>query len=101
MAKSYHRKHEYLAGDFITEAAPRAVEKVEDVVDKKINLLYDFYILKKSKRTPDQREYFVRKYLTELGNQYSNVINAEHAMTTALHGVLRGDKTLEQMLEGR
>jgi hypothetical protein len=101
MAKSYHRKHEYLAGDFITEAVPRAVEKVEDVVDKKINLLYDFYILKRNKREADPREYFVRKYLTELGKQYSSVLNAEYAMTAALHNILRGDKTLEQMLNGR
>ncbi len=104
MSKSYdyHRKHEYLANDFIKEAAPRKPEKVEDIVDKKINLLYDFYILKQSKthRFTDPRESAVRKYLTNLGKQHATVESAEHAMTTALHGVLRGDKTLDQMLGG-
>jgi hypothetical protein len=104
MAKSYdyHRKHEYLANDFIKEGSYR-IEKVEDVVDKKINLLYDFYILKQSKthRFTDPREGEVRRFLTNLGNQHSNVESAEYAMTAALHSVLRGDKTLDQMLNGR
>ena len=103
MAKGRHRKNEYLAGDFITEAAPRKPEKVEDIVDKKINLLYDFYILKQSKQHhfTDPRENAVRRFLTSVGSRCATIESSEHAMTVALHDVLKGEKTLEQMLDGR
>lgn len=96
------RKNEYLAGDFISDLPPRRDETLEDVVDKKINLLYDFCALKESKQGhhTDPREPEVRRFLTTLGTGKS-IDGAEDAMTTALHDVIRFEKTVEQMLDGR
>lgn len=97
------RRNEYLAGDFITEAAPRKPETIKDIVEKKINLLYDFCVLNEAKRgnRADPLEYEVRAFLTALGARCVSVESAEHAMTTALHDVIRFEKTLIEMLDGR
>jgi hypothetical protein len=97
------RRNEYLAGDFINESTTRKPETLKDVVEKKINLLYDFHILKKKKENspPDPLEHEVRAFLTALGARRVSVESAEHAMTSALHDVIRFEKTLIEMLDGR
>jgi hypothetical protein len=97
----YHRKHEYLANDFIKEAAPRKPETVDVVVDKQINVLYDMYVLKRSKqhRHTDPNEYAVRKILIAAGNEYTSIDNAENAMTRILKDLKRGNITVDQFIK--
>lgn len=95
------RRNEYLAGDFLSENHSHKVETVDDVVDKKINLLYDFCILKRNGRTVDPREDTVRSVLTAIGSRCSTVASSEYAMSAALHDVLRYECTLEEMINRR
>ena len=94
------RKNEYLAGDFLTESASHKIETVEIIVDKKINLLYDFCALKMSKQHhfTDPRESAVRRILTDIGKQRTTVEGAEAAMTAALFGVVRFEQTIDQFI---
>lgn len=94
------RRNEYLAGDFISEAAPRKPETVNDIVDKKINLLYDFYALKPNKRGNfvDPREGVVRKILTAIGSRRGTIDAAEDAMTNALKPITHFEMTIDKFI---
>lgn len=64
---------------------------IEDIVEEKINLLYDFRILRRGKyKSRDSREQTVRRMLLACGN--------ENRMETALHGIHIGDYTLNELL---
>lgn len=59
-----------------------------NIIDKKVSLLYDFCILTKS----DKRETSVRNVLAKY--------NTEAEMTRALHNVLVGKCTLDKFIGG-
>lgn len=66
------------------------------LVEKKVNLLYDFHILKKRKgrwgRTmPDSREDAVREMLSKCVT--------ERTMNAKLHDVLRKERSLDEILK--
>ena len=88
MSYNYCRK-EYLCGDFLCDNIQRE-ETVEDIAEKKINLLYDFCILRRNGRKPDAREATVRQILIKCGS--------EHKMTALLHGVLRDRCTIDDII---
>lgn len=65
---------------------------IEDIVEEKISLLYDFCILRRGKhKAKDSREQNVREMLLTCGN--------EARMEIALHGIHIGDYTLNKLLE--
>ena len=66
-------------------------EPKEVIIDKKISLLYDFCILTRKRRLPDQREDDVRTFLAQF--------NTEHQMTIALHDILIGNTDLDAVLK--
>ena len=87
-------KH-YQADEFIQDEHNlyTVPENKAEVIDKKVSLLYDFCILAKYKREPDVRESAVRKLLEQYGT--------EQQMSSALHSVLVGDDTLNNVLRKR
>ena len=82
---------EYCTNEFLGEDI--TPNTLEEEVDKKVSLLYDFYILhqKNRRNRNDPREPMVRRMLTECGS----VCN----MNNALHNVVRGDCTLNELLK--
>lgn len=98
MGKSYYVGKEYLAGDFISEALPKKPETINDIVDKKINLLYDFCALKRKGRTDDPREADVRRILTAIGSRRGTIEAAEDAMTNALKPITRFEITMSKFI---
>lgn len=85
-------KH-YQVNEFINGTPNFPVDNKHDIVDKKVSLLYDFYILRKHKKTPDARESAVREWLSTYAT--------ESQMTRALHNILVGDCTLNNTLKKR
>ena len=81
-------KH-YTVDEFLTNDADT---DINIAVDKKVSLLYDFCILRHCRGTADSREDAVRAYL----KQYST----ESQLTRALHDVIVGNKTINQLLKG-
>lgn len=80
---------EYCVNEFLgVDITPNTLE---EEVDKKVSLLYDFHKLRQRGRYSDPREPMVRQMLMECGSIY--YINA------ALHSVLRGDCTLDELLK--
>lgn len=65
---------------------------IKAVVDKKVNLLYDFCILRHSGTSRDGREAAVRAYLQRY--------RTEAQVTRVLHDVVVGNKTIDQLLKG-
>lgn len=81
----------YRIDEFISPGI-KTTDTLEDVVDKKISLLYDFCILKRDKYTKkDQREELVRTMLTECGT--------EQRITALLHDVLADRISLDELLK--
>lgn len=77
----------YSVDDFLNSASSTPY-KVE--VEKKISLLYDFYILKRTRKCSDSREEDVRRvFLT-----YKTSIRLDNAV----HGIFTGDYTLDSLL---
>ena len=67
---------------------------LKEIIDEKVQLLYDFCILThhgKSGKGKDKREKSVRAMLAECGT--------ERKMTVALHDVLMGRETINQVLQ--
>ena len=77
----------YTVDEFLTN---KADTDINIAIDKKISLLYECGILRG--RPTDSREDAVRAYL----KRYS----AEHQLTRALHDVIVGNKTIDQLLKG-
>lgn len=69
----------------INEDTPRTID---DIINEKVDLLYDFCILL---GRHDHREKAVRTMLKECGTEYR--------MTIKLHDILRGRRTLNQVLK--
>ena len=82
---------EYCATEFLGEEI--TPNTLEEEVDKKVSLLYDFCILRSKSHRPrnDRREPTVRQMLMECGSAIR--------MDNALHPVLRGDCTLNELLK--
>lgn len=79
---------EYCATEFLGEEI--TPNTLEEEVDKKVSLLYDFRILRRKGHCTDPREPMVRQMLTECGSSLH--------MDNALHSVLRGQCTLNDLL---
>ena len=70
----------------------KSTDTLEDIVDKKIALLYDICILRRTKYSKhDSREQSVREYLTKCGT--------ESRITSVLHDILMYNKTLDELLQ--
>lgn len=82
------RNYGYVASDFL---ARYTNDTIEDIIDKKVYLLYDFCLLTRRKRKPDPREATIRKLLADCGN--------ESRMTITLRDVLIGRITLDDLIE--
>lgn len=84
------RSHHYQANDFI---APKQHEPLYIVIDKKINILYDFGVLKGTKAylRDDPREAKVREWL----KQYET----ERQLDVALRDVVTGEAKLNNVLK--
>ena len=67
-------------------------DKKDDLIDKKVSLLYDFCILTKKGYKADAREKAVRELLSHY--------NTEFEMTRVLHTVLVGDCHINQLIGG-
>lgn len=79
---------QYEVSEFIQNSTELSII---DAVDKKVSLLYDFCILRKPRGVScDKREKYVRKWLS--------TYTSEHHMTNALHGILVGNTTLDNVL---
>ena len=63
----------------------------EHLVDEKVNILYDFLVLKTHKGNPDAQEPAVRQMLT--------ACEGESAMQRIVRDILVGNCTLAQMLQ--
>jgi hypothetical protein len=82
-------KH-YCIDDFIRNTS----DTFATTIDKKISLLYDFCILRRSKRLGcDTREHILRTILS----QYSN----EYAISNAIRPILMGDITLNDFIKSK
>ena len=79
---------EYSVDEFIGAAEPTTLS---DEVDKKISLLYDAYMLCKKGKGADSREQAVRQMLSAYGTETS--------MDNAVHDVLVGNCTLNEILK--
>ena len=78
----------YDISEFILHSSENTIA---DAVDKKVSLLYDFCILRKPRGYGhDKREKYVRQWLS--------TYTSEHHMTNALHGILVGNTTLDNVL---
>lgn len=65
---------------------------LEDIVQEKIWMLYDFcYLRRKNRRQHDPREEQVRQMLLACGN--------ENRMNSAIRGIHTGDYTLNELLK--
>ena len=64
---------------------------INEIVEEKIQLLYDFCVLRGSRKNPDPLEAKTRALLPAK--------KTEFAMQTAIHDVLKGEKTLVQILK--
>lgn len=73
----------YYVDEFVRKCQP---DDLDTVIDKKINLLKDFCILK----LHDKREYALRKALAQCKSEYE--------ITAALHDIIIGNKTLNEYL---
>ncbi len=68
------------------------VTTFEDIVEEKIDLLYDFHYLRRNRNNPhDIREERVRQMLLACGN--------ENRINSAIRGIHTGDYTLNELLE--
>lgn len=81
----------YRIDEFISSGI-KSTDTLEEVVDKKISLLYDFCVLIREKYTKkDKREELVRAMLTKCGT--------EQRMTSALHDVLADRMSIDELLK--
>lgn len=79
----------YDISEFIQNSSENTIA---DAVDKKISLLYDFCILRRLRgKSYDDRETYVRQWLS--------TYKSEHHMTVALHNILVGNTTLNNVLK--
>lgn len=79
----------YDISEFIQNSSENTIA---DAVDKKVSLLYDFCILRRPRGVScDKREKYVREWLF--------TYTSEHQMTNALHGILIGNYTLDNVLK--
>jgi hypothetical protein len=67
------------------------ISKTEELINEKVEMLYDFCILRHRKKKPDAREDAVRELLTECGT--------ESRMQNVLHDVLLERITLTELLQ--
>lgn len=67
------------------------ISKTEELINEKVELLYDFCILRYRKGKPDAREDAVRELLNKCGT--------ETRMQNALHDVLLERITLTELLQ--
>lgn len=95
------KRKEYLPNDFIKDVSPQKPDKMEDIVEKKISILYDLRHLRRCKahRYTDPRENAVRRILTEVGKGYQSVDFAEDAMTRVLKKVVRFEINIDQFID--
>ena len=77
----------YCVEDFLGKSEPTTFKKE---VAKKIDLLYDFCILKRSQKARDKREKEVKKILL----QYNN----ETRMNNVVHDLLTGKYTIDRLI---
>lgn len=66
-------------------------DPISIAVDKKVSLLYDLCILCKDKKSRDEREAALRDVLSHY--------KSESALTSALHDVVLGNKSIDTFLE--
>ena len=69
------------------------INRAEELINEKVEILYDFCILRHRKGKPDVREDAVRELLTKCGT--------ELRMENALHDVLVGHIKLTELLKKR
>lgn len=68
------------------------INTVAEAIDKKVSMLYHFHILRPLRgKTYDDREIYVRKWLA--------TYSTERQMTTAIHDILVGNTTLDNVLK--
>ena len=77
----------YQCNDFLFESMP---DPIDVAIDKKVSLLYDLCILVMHKKDRDARETTLREVLAHY--------NSERALTTALHDIVLGNKSLDTFL---
>ncbi len=65
---------------------------INTIIEKKINILYELGILRHYGRHADSREPALRAYLKRY--------KTENQLTTALHDVVVGNTTIDQLLKG-
>lgn len=82
-------KHHYQANEFIYDGV--VPDPIDVAIEKKISLLYDRCILRKTKNGSDIREGMLRKILSEY--------KSERALTVALHDVVFCNITLDTFLK--
>ena len=78
----------YQADEFILDATP---DPIDVAIDKKVSLLYDLCVLVRKCKERDARETALREVLSHY--------NSERALTSALHDVVLGNKTIDTFLE--
>ena len=79
----------YQVNEFIYDDL--APDPINVAIEKKINLLYEMCILRKTKNSSDIREGMLRKILSEY--------NSERALTVALHDVVFGKIPLDAFIK--
>ena len=88
--------HYYSVDEFNGNQNDMYMQDTNSLVEKKVNMLYDFCILRRrkgrwGKELSDSREDAVREMLAACGT--------ERAMTIRLHDVLKGDCSLDSILK--
>ena len=77
----------YQGDEFLYETLP---DPINVAIDKKVSLLYDLCVLCKGKKSRDEREEALREVLSHY--------TSERALTTALHDVVLGNKSIDTFL---
>ena len=67
------------------------ISKTEELINEKVEMLYDFCILRHKRREPDAREDAVRELLNKCGTEFK--------MQNVLHDVLLERITLTELLQ--
>ena len=82
-------KTEYNADEFISTESTECPK--DEIIDKKVSLLYDLCVLIGGKKRKDEREKAVRELLAS----YTN----EQQIDNAIHPIIVGNCTLNQTLK--
>ena len=82
-------KTEYNADEFISTESTECPK--DEIIDKKVSLLYDLCVLIGGKKRKDEREKAVRELLASYGN--------EQQIDNAIHPIIVGNCTLNQTLK--